>query len=37
VYLPLDTGTHDALVTKLLTAYGVPKSYIEVDLSKSKK
>ncbi|TKA54794.1 hypothetical protein B0A53_02603 [Rhodotorula sp. CCFEE 5036] len=30
-------GTHDALVTKLLTAYGVPKSYIEVDLSKSKK
>jgi hypothetical protein len=22
VYLPLDTGTHDALVTKLLTAYG---------------
>ncbi|GAA5827820.1 hypothetical protein JCM11251_007689 [Rhodosporidiobolus azoricus] len=31
-------GTHDALVVKLLaTKYGVPKKYIEVDLSKSKK
>ncbi|BGP58020.1 hypothetical protein JCM8202_001742 [Rhodotorula sphaerocarpa] len=33
----MSQGTHDALVTKLLTAYGVPKAYIEVDLSKSKK
>jgi hypothetical protein len=31
------TGTHDALVVKLLTARGVPKRYVEVDLSKSKK
>ncbi|GAA5862094.1 hypothetical protein JCM3774_006173 [Rhodotorula dairenensis] len=30
-------GTHDALVTKVLAAFGVPKAYIEVDLSKSKK
>ncbi|GAA5990383.1 hypothetical protein JCM10908_007347 [Rhodotorula pacifica] len=30
-------GTHDALVTKLLMTYGVPKTYIEVDLSKSTK
>jgi translation initiation factor 2D len=30
-------GTHDALVVKLLTARGVPKAYIDVDTSKSKK
>ncbi|GAA5869539.1 hypothetical protein JCM8547_001518 [Rhodosporidiobolus lusitaniae] len=31
-------GTHDALVVKLLTTkFGVPKKYVEVDLSKSKK
>jgi len=31
-------GTHDALVVKLLTQkFGVPKRYVEVDLSKSKK
>ncbi|GJN93815.1 hypothetical protein Rhopal_006873-T1 [Rhodotorula paludigena] len=30
-------GTHDALVTKLLAARGVPKAFIEVDTSKSKK
>jgi translation initiation factor 2D len=31
------TGTHDALVVKLLTARGVPKAYMDVDTSKSKK
>ena len=30
-------GTHDALVVKLLTARGIPKAFIDVDLSKSKK
>ncbi|ORY72895.1 hypothetical protein BCR35DRAFT_307416 [Leucosporidium creatinivorum] len=30
-------GTHDALVTKLLIARGVPKQYIDVDTSKSKR
>ncbi|BGO95274.1 hypothetical protein NBRC10512_003037 [Rhodotorula toruloides] len=30
-------GTHDALVVKLLTARGVPRAYIDVDTSKSKK
>lgn len=30
-------GTHDALVTKLLIARGIPKQYIDVDTSKSKR
>ncbi|GAA5891504.1 hypothetical protein JCM8208_007305 [Rhodotorula glutinis] len=30
-------GTHDALVVKLLTVRGIPKAFIDVDLSKSKK
>ncbi|GAA6053748.1 hypothetical protein JCM3770_005098 [Rhodotorula araucariae] len=30
-------GTHDALVVKLLTGRGVPRAYIDVDTSKSKK
>ncbi|GAA6007597.1 hypothetical protein JCM11491_004220 [Sporobolomyces phaffii] len=30
-------GTHDKLVVSLLVSKGVPKRYIEVDLSKSKK
>ncbi|GAA5969333.1 hypothetical protein JCM21900_002814 [Sporobolomyces salmonicolor] len=30
-------GTHDALVTKLLLARGVPKAYVDLDLTKSKK
>ncbi|GAA5930691.1 Tma64p [Sporobolomyces koalae] len=30
-------GTHDKLVTTLLVSKGIPKKYIEVDLSKSKK
>lgn len=34
---PRIAGTHDALVVKLLVARGVPKAYIEVDTSKSKR
>ncbi|GAA5849354.1 hypothetical protein JCM3766R1_005325 [Sporobolomyces carnicolor] len=30
-------GTHDKLVTSLLVAKGVPKRFVEVDLTKSKK
>lgn len=30
-------GSHEALVTKILTEKGLPKSYIEVDRSKAKR